>query len=142
MRWYIFIFVLVFSACASAPVDRESIEGEIRSALENQVSSWNEGKLEGYMKYYLDSPELTFHSGKEKLTGWDRLDSMYREKYSGDQRGILEFMETRIGVLSGESAYVTGRWSVQLQDTLKYGRFTLIMKKIEGEWRIVHDHSS
>ncbi len=115
---------------------------EIGSAMKEQVESWNSGELAGFMKYYWHSEEMTFHGGKRRLQGWDTLNSMYIETYSGEQRGILEFSGLEITVLSPESAYVLGDWKVELPDTVKQGKFTLIWRKMDVGWRIVHDHSS
>ena len=119
-----------------------SISEEIGSAMKEQVDSWNSGELSGFMKCYWRSDEMTFHGGKRRLQGWEKLNSMYIEAYSGAQRGILEFSGLEINVLSPESAYVLGDWKVELPDTVKQGKFTLIWKNTDEGWRIIHDHSS
>ena len=119
-----------------------AVREEIGSAMKEQVDSWNSGELAGFMKYYWRSGEMTFHGGKRRLQGWETLNSMYIETYSGEQRGILEFSGLEINMLSPESAYVLGDWKVELPDTVKQGKFTLIWKKMDEGWRIVHDHSS
>ncbi len=133
---------LIFISCSGDRYVESDAADEIRAAMEIQVSSWNSGDMAGYMKYYLKSPELTFHSGSRLLLGWETLDSMYREKYSGPARGVLRFDDTAVSILSRDSAYVTGRWQVQLPDTIREGRFTLVFRRFEEGWRIVHDHSS
>jgi len=119
-----------------------AVREEIGSAMKEQVDSWNSGELAGFMKYYWRSGEMTFHGGKRRLQGWETLNSMYIETYSGEQRGILEFSSLEINVVTPESAYVLGDWKVELPDTVKQGKFTLIWKKMDEGWRIVHDHSS
>jgi ketosteroid isomerase-like protein len=119
-----------------------TVRAEIDSAMKEQVDSWNSGELAGFMKYYWRSEEMTFHGSKRRLQGWETLNSMYIETYSGAQRGILEFSGLEINVLSAESAYVLGDWKVELPDTVKQGKFTLIWKRMDEGWRIVHDHSS
>ena len=121
---------------------RENVREEIGLAMKEQVESWNAGELAGFMKYYWHSDEMTFHGGKRRLQGWETLNAMYVETYSGEQRGILEFSGIEITALSGESAYVLGDWKVELPDTVKQGKFTLVWRKKDGGWRIVHDHSS
>lgn len=115
---------------------------EIGSAMKEQVDSWNSGDLAGFMRYYWRSDGMTFHGGKRRLQGWETLNSMYIETYSGEQRGILEFSGLEITALSSGSAYVLGDWKVELPDTVKQGKFTLIWRKMDKGWRIVHDHSS
>lgn len=115
---------------------------EIGLAMKEQVDSWNAGELAGFMKYYWHSDDMTFHGGKRRLQGWETLNAMYVETYSGAERGILEFSGLEITALSSESAYVLGDWKVELPDTVKQGKFTLIWRKKDEGWRIVHDHSS
>lgn len=139
MTWLLMMAVISCGGPAETPAGPET---EISEMIGRQVASWNAGDLDGYMLYYWNSPELTFNSGKKLISGWNELHSMYTEKYFGGERGVLTFTEPEVMVLSPESAYVTGRWNVQLPDTLRAGMFTLIVRKIDGQWRIVHDHSS
>ena len=137
------IVTALMTGCEGPGEDyEESISEEIGSAMKEQVDSWNSGELAGFMKYYWHSDEMTFHGSKRRLQGWEKLNSMYIETYSGAQRGILEFSGLEIKVLSPESAYVLGDWKVELPDTVKQGKFTLIWRKKDEGWRIVHDHSS
>jgi uncharacterized protein (TIGR02246 family) len=122
--------------------DETAIREEISSAMKEQVDSWNSGELAGFMRYYWRSGEMTFHGGKRRLQGWETLNSMYEETYSGARRGTLEFSCLEIEVLSPRSAFVLGDWRVELPDTVKQGKFTLIWRKMDDGWRIVHDHSS
>ena len=143
MKTAIAAIMIIAALTAGCGNDHGSaIREEIGSAMRRQVDSWNSGDLNGFMKYYWRSEEMTFHGGKRKLQGWETLNSMYIETYSGEQRGILEFSGLEINVLSPESAYVLGDWKVELPDTIKQGKFTLIWMKMDEGWRIVHDHSS
>ncbi|HSG29256.1 MAG TPA: nuclear transport factor 2 family protein [Candidatus Krumholzibacterium sp.] len=142
MRRSTVIFILLAIFFVHSCGKNGDVSSEISGMLDSQVSSWNAGDLEGYMRYYLGSEDLTFHSGKRLLRGWDTLDAMYRDKYSGEKRGILGFTDVEIAPLSPGAAYVIGGWQVQLSDTLLSGRFTLIVRKTGDGWRIVHDHSS
>ena len=149
MKTTIAAMVILAALMIGCETDHESgnsyeaaVSKEIGSAMRQQVDSWNSGELAGFMKYYWRSGKMTFHGGKRRLQGWETLNSMYIETYSGEQRGILEFSGIEINVLSPESAYVLGDWKVELPDTVKQGKFTLIWKKMNEGWRIVHDHSS
>jgi ketosteroid isomerase-like protein len=137
------VIMALIIGCESPGGEFEAaVQHEIGSAMREQVDSWNSGELAGFMKYYWRSDEMTFHGGKRRLQGWETLNSMYIETYSGEQRGILEFSGLEINALSPESAYVLGDWKVELPDTVKQGKFTLIWRKMDRGWWIVHDHSS
>ena len=56
--------------------------------------------------------------------------------------GKLDFTDIEIKVLSGDFAYVLGRWKLTLKDTSKEGLFTIILQRFTEGWRIIHDHTS
>jgi ketosteroid isomerase-like protein len=119
----------------------------IRAVLDQQVIAWNKGDLEGFMRGYWASPELSFFSGKDKTHGWQATLERYQKKYRADgkEMGQLTFRELDIDVLGPDSAFVRGRWHLKMsKDELGElgGLFTLIFKRFPEGWRIVHDHTS
>lgn len=142
MKRLIPVLLFLIIGCGKSAVDESDLKNEIMGALKSQTQAWNKGNMDRFMEYYLRDEKLTFHSGKNLLRGWEKLDSMYKNKYSGVNRGTLTFSDIRINPLSDKSAYVLGSWNVALPDTVKKGRFTLIFRKCGPVWRIVHDHSS
>ncbi|MBD3179640.1 MAG: DUF4440 domain-containing protein [Candidatus Latescibacteria bacterium] len=142
MKKIICLFLLLFVSCAENAAESEALRDEIDKVLTSQVQSWNEGDIDGYMKYYLNSRELTFYSGGKLLSGWENIRQMYTEKYVEKEMGTLKFLGYEIEILSGDSAYVMGAWGLDMAESFKAGKFTLIMRKFEQGWRIVHDHSS
>lgn len=142
MRKLLFPAVLILLACSSWASDVSVIENEIRAVMDRQTGMWNEGNIKGFMEFYWNSEDFTFQSGKKRLHGWDELYSMYKEKYSGENRGVLDFSDIEIKILSNDTAYVLGWWRVTLKDSHKEGLFTLIFRRMDEGWRIVHDHSS
>lgn len=129
-----------------APAElRAGMEEGIKHLLVSQVEAWNHGKLEGFMQGYWQSPELTFFSGATATKGWQPALDRYRQRYQGEgkEMGKLEFQDLNIDLLSRRSAVVTGRWQLTMSDGKQpHGLFTLIMKRMPGGWRIVHDHTS
>jgi ketosteroid isomerase-like protein len=124
---------------------RAEVEEAIKHLLVAQIEAWNHGDLEGFMNGYWHSPELTFFSGATVFKGWQATLERYKRKYQGAGRemGQLDFQDLNISLLSRQAAVVTGRWEVTLSDGKKpHGLFTLILKKVENGWHIVHDHTS
>lgn len=135
--------LIIASICLSRPVfDVKKIKNEIQTIIDRQKASWNEGSIEGFMEYYLKSDDLTFQSGSKRLHGWNALLSRYKETYSGENMGNLDFTDIEIKVLSSDFAYVLGRWKLTLKDSLKEGLFTIILQRFTEGWRIIHDHTS
>jgi beta-aspartyl-peptidase (threonine type) len=94
------------------------------------------------MAGYWKDPELSFVSGTTVVKGWTTTLKRYREKY-GDSRnlGRLTFEGLDVTPLTDDVAVVVGRFRLERADAADSGVFTLVMKRFEGMWRIVHDHS-
>ena len=117
---------------------------EIRAILDRQVAAWNRRDLEGFMEGYWNSPSLSFYSGGTKTFSWQTTLDRYRSRYQseGKEMGSLEFSELQIEMLGPDSAFVRGRWKLQMKESTPGGLFTLIFKKLPQGWRIIHDHTS
>lgn len=127
----------VATASADDPAD-------IQRVLDDQIAAWNKGDLDGFMKGYWKSKDLTFASGKEMTRGWDETMARYKKRYrdDGKEMGELAFTEIEVKLLADGVAQVTGKWRLKLSKESPEGRFTLIVKKLADGWRIVHDHTS
>ncbi len=120
----------------------QEIENEIQTVIEKQKILWNEGNIEGFMGYYWKSEKFTFQSGNRRIHGWDALLSRYKTSYSGENMGVLDFIDIEIKVISSDFAYVLGRWKLKLNYTVREGLFTIIFQRMKEGWRIIHDHTS
>jgi hypothetical protein len=144
---------------ASSPaVPNRSPQDEIRLVLETQVTAWNHGDIEGFMKGYWNSPELLFTSGGKVRRGWQETLNRYKATYPDRARmGELSFSDLEIHILPTSlgqkdapvAAWVFGKWRLKRPGDEPQGIFTLILQRIpnplEGVtpgWKIVHDHTS
>lgn len=127
----------------AAATDSESI-AQIRAVLDRQAEAWNRRDLEGFMEGYWNSPDLTFYSGATAVSGWETTINRYRGRYQseGAEMGRLEFSDLRIELLGPGAAFVRGRWRLEMSSGEQGGLYTLVFRKLEGGWRIVHDHTS
>ena len=137
-RTLLFLIIALFS-------NSQTVPDNIRLVLEKQVAAWNAGKLEEFMTGYWRSPDLTFFSGARMLKGWDATLDRYRKTYQADGRemGKLTFSELDIQALGDRNAVVRGRFELLLRDGSKpTGLFTLVFRKFDDGWKIIHDHTS
>ncbi len=135
-------FVTLMIYCCEFAPNIQKVENEIKDILNKQKISWNDKNIEGFMEYYWNSEKFTFQSGNKRLHGWDALLSRYKESYSGEKWGLLDFTDIEIKVLSNDIAYVLGRWKLIYKDSSEEGLFTILFLRMPEGWRIVHDHSS
>jgi ketosteroid isomerase-like protein len=146
------ISILTLAASAvSQSTSVASINDEIRISLEvtkvlgSQVKAWNDHDLDGFMKGYWKSPELTFFSGATERHGWQETMDRYKATYQspGHDMGKLEFANLRVEALGPKAAFVRGEWHLTMPDgKTPHGLFTLIFRKFPDGWKIVHDHTS
>ena len=114
-------------------------------ALHNQEWCWNQGDLDGFMAHYWKSEELLFSSGGNVTKGWQATYDRYHMKYKADgkEMGTLKFEIERPEAVGPEAVIVRGKWELQMSDGKNpHGLFTLLFKHIDGEWKIVSDHTS
>jgi ketosteroid isomerase-like protein len=115
----------------------------ILAVLEHQVAAWNGGDQESFMEGYMKSDSLRFASGATVQYGWQTTLDRYRTAYPDRAAmGRLTFSELDIRVLSPEYALVFGRWRLKRERDMPGGLFTLLFRKVDGQWVIVHDHTS
>ena len=120
-------------------------EARVRAVLDKQVEAWNRADLEAFMAGYWNSPDLVFQSGATITRGWQATLERYRRRYQaeGKEMGRLRFAELDVQPLSPDAAFVRGRWHLTMKDgTQPGGLFTLLLRRFNGEWKIVHDHTS
>lgn len=114
----------------------------IRSVLAAQVAAWNDGDLDAFMNGYWNSSELKFVSGTAMTKGFAPTLRRYREQYAQGGMGRLGFDNLEISVLTDDVAVATGRFRLDRQSAAETGAFTLVLRRFNGLWRIVHDHSA
>ncbi len=134
--------IVLITYCCKLEPDVQKVENEIQAILDQQKISWNDENIEGFMEYYWNSEKFTFQSASKRLHGWDALHSRYKEKYSAEKWGMLDFTDIEIKVLSNDIAYVLGRWKLTYKDSSEEGLFTILLLRMPEGWRIIHDHSS
>jgi ketosteroid isomerase-like protein len=113
--------------------------------MSNQITSWNNGDIDAYMDFYWKSDSLQFIGSKGLNYGWDTTLMNYKKSYSSKEKmGELEFSNLNCKDLENNSFLINGKWHLKRNDELKdlKGYYTLIWKKINGQWKIVYDHSS
>ncbi len=82
--------------------------------------------------------------GKSGVTyGWNNTLKNYQRGYPDTAAmGKLKFTLIRLEKLSRKKYHVVGKWQLFRTAGNLQGHFTLLMRKINGQWKIVADHSS
>lgn len=118
-------------------------DGEVRQVLQQQLDAWNAGDIEGFMQHYWKSDDVTFSSGGAMTRGWDATLEGYKQHYpSPEEMGQTTFDNLHISLLAPGAALVLGDWQLTRELDVIGGSFSLVLRRIDGRWVIVHDHTS
>ena len=121
---------------------KRSPQDIVLATLNAQVAAWNEGNLQAFMDMYWKSEDLKYVSGSTVTMGWTATLKQYRERFGSSGRlGQLAIDKTDVQMVSEDVAIATGRYHHTDQAVSANGDFSLVMKRMDGAWRIVHDHS-
>jgi len=116
---------------------------ELRSVLMRQQAAWNAGNIDSFMEGYLQNEDLRFASGGDITTGWAPTLSRYKTRYADKAAmGELRFDIKDVTVIDEDDGLVFGQWTLIRDRDMPSGLFTLHMKKVDGDWVIMSDHTS
>jgi uncharacterized protein (TIGR02246 family) len=131
------------AAGAKAPGQDAAMRGAIEAVFRAQQDAWNRGDVRAFMDHYWKSDDLTFSSGGKTTRGWQATLAGYLERYpTREKMGQLTLSGLEITPLGDAAALVLGQWKLDRQSEPVGGNFTLVLRKIDGRWVIVHDHTS
>lgn len=137
-----FLFVSTGETKETVRTDTAEAE-EIKAILERQRRDWNRGDIEAFMIGYWENDSLMF-VGKSGVTyGYKNTLANYKKNYPDiATMGQLTFTYIEFKKLSMEYYQVTGKYHLTRTMGDASGHYTLLIKKMNGRWVIVYDHSS
>jgi uncharacterized protein (TIGR02246 family) len=123
--------------------DGDTVRAEVEAILRAQEVAWNEGSIEAFMEHYWTSDDLTFSSVGKTTRGWEATLNRYRERYpTREQMGRLTLDGLEITPLGDSAALVLGHWELERDTEPVSGNFSLVVRKFDDRWLIIHDHTS
>jgi ketosteroid isomerase-like protein len=118
-------------------------EQTIRSILSEQTVQWNNGNIDAFMKGYWNSDSLLFVGKSGATYGYNRTLQNYKKNYpDAANMGKLTFNILKVQQVASDCYFVLGKWALARTVGDVSGHYTLLFKKIGGQWVIVVDHSS
>lgn len=116
----------------------------VKAVLTKQADAWNKGDLDTFLDTYWKSDDLVFFSGGTVSKGHKAVSDRYHKRYKADgkEMGKLTFTDLEVELLGPDAAMVRGKWKLEMKAENPDGLFTLVVKKLPGGWKIVHDHTS
>lgn len=143
MFMYKYLFIFFFLAIgdkvqAQSKNDRQAI----LTLLEDQRRDWNKGDIDAYMSGYWKNDSLLFVGKNGPTYGWQKTLENYKRSYPDKvAMGFLTFGIKKIDLIAKDRAFVLGSWHLKREKDELKGYFTLMLRKIDGLWKVVADHS-
>jgi len=116
--------------------------------LERAAGNWNRGDLDAFMSDYLPSDSTTYVGGRGLVRGPAAIRSSYARLFTGELvRDSLSFTILDVDPVAPDVANLIARYTLARRvggrdSVTASGPTSLLVRRVEGRWRIVHDHSS
>jgi|GEM_PF-327938 len=115
----------------------------VQALLEQQRQAWNAGDLQAFVAGYWRSDQVVFASRDSVRLGATDLLARYRERYPDRAAmGTLAFDAPRLSSLGDGHVLAEGDWQLTRAGAPRAGRYLLVLRRIEGAWRIVLDYTT
>ena len=141
MKKILIVFCLIF--CSSNLFAQDDTTA-IHNVMNAQIKAWNNGNIDDFMKTYWQSDSLVFVGTEAPTYSWQTTLEHYKQGYPDTATmGKLSFNLIQLRKLSDEYYFVIGGWHLKRTSEKDLGGyFTLLFRKINGEWKIVVDHTT
>jgi len=142
----LFVLFLVFFLNGYAQektVNYETSKKEIKIMMLQQANDWSNGDIEAFMEGYIKSDSLKFVGSRGLTYGWKNTLENYKKGYpTAAHTGTLTFKLLDFDQLANDVFLVIGEFHLKRTVGDADGMFSIILKRINGEWKIIADHSS
>lgn len=138
---------LALAACVHVMVRRPATDAAearagVTALLAHGAGAWNRGDLDGFISDY--APDATFVTGRGVVRGAAAIRERYAPRFGpGGVRDSLSFRDIEVDLLGLDVANAVAFYVLMRGDSVTAtGPTSLVVRRVEGRWRIVHDHSS
>jgi ketosteroid isomerase-like protein len=139
LKKYLLCCFLLLISCNLFAQDKQAII----NLINKQRIAWNNGDINTFMTTYWRSDSLVFVGKSAPLYGWNSTIARYKKAYPDKAAmGKLTFGIIKLNLLDKANAFMLGSWHLDRKAGAIGGYFTLWFRKINGEWKIVCDHTS
>jgi len=128
-------------------VEKEAIEKEIKDQFNQLVSTLNQSDAGEWSKFYSKGEFLSTIAGTDYYATRSAWVDVITNYFSMRERQHVEPLQVRVTALTPEIALMTSEENAEMW--LKSGNnikskhvFTMIWKKEQDDWKILHSHES
>lgn len=139
-----FILILICSFFVSSVSFAQSKdEKAIVAVMRLEEKYWNDHDIDGYVSLYAPEDSTRMILTKGEAFGRPGILAFYKKYWPKDKMGHLTLDGEKMERLSRKYYYVTGYFHVKTAEgKMIHGRYSSLMKKINGKWYLYTDHSA
>lgn len=117
---------------------------QILGMMDSSARAWTRGDLDAFVDYYEPGMETTYIGRNGVIRGRAAIREVYAPRFApGAMHDSLSFEDVSIDVLAPNVANVIAYYRLSRGDsTVARGPTTVVVRRRDGRWRIIHDHSS
>jgi uncharacterized protein (TIGR02246 family) len=127
---------------------RAAVRSELEAMLAHAAVNWNRGDLDAFIGDYLPSDSTTYIGGRGIVRGPSAIRSSYTRLFTGEMvRDSLSFTILDVDPVAPDVANLIAQYTLARRvggrdSVTARGPTSLLVRRVDGRWRIVHDHSS
>ncbi|MGE3616680.1 MAG: DUF4440 domain-containing protein [Gemmatimonadales bacterium] len=135
------------AACSASPADERSV-AEVRARFEEFNAAWERRDSAFIDGFYAHDTGGVFFFERRQLRGWPLVDTLYRAMFASAARGRVH---SRFDILDvgarGDVAWLAANFRLEVIEaagdtTVDEGRQSLVFERRNGQWVVVHRHTS
>jgi len=143
LTFLLFLFLSLNGYAQEKKSSYETSKKEITTMMLQQAKDWSNGDIEAFMEGYIKSDSLKFVGSNGLTYGWENTLENYKKGYpTKEHTGTLTFKLLDFDQLVNNVFLVIGEFHLKRTVGDADGMFSIILKRINGEWKIIADHSS
>ena len=135
-------------ASASGRAADVASEREIRQTFDAFNAAWERRDAAFIDRFYAHDSAATFFFERRQLSGWARVDTLYRNMFASAARGRVRSLYEVLDVgARGTVGWLAANFRLEVIETngdtsVDEGRQSLVFEKRGGRWVVVHRHTS
>jgi uncharacterized protein (TIGR02246 family) len=117
---------------------------QICAMMSRSAAAWNRGDLDAFVRDYADDLGTTYIGSRGIVRGRAAIREVYAPRFApGAARDSLHFERVEVDLLAPDLANTIAWYVLVRGDSVTArGPTSLVMRRMNGAWKIVHDHSS
>lgn len=138
------VALVAIIGCAAGEPSRADLTTEIAAMLDASADAWNRHDLDAFVGDYAPESTTTFVYDGQVQHGFQWIREHYAPSFAPDAvHDQLRFKDLEARPIGTDYALATARYVLLRGDSItSSGLFTLVLQKMNGAWKIIHDQTS